>query len=214
MDKPEVGPNQGEAQADSTRQFLQRWGVIVTLTGLFITSGLTAYGLWIQNAALETQIRLLLEQSTATKQRATQLTIQDHALAAGVSNDLDQRNFQIQKLLFESPGLYAYFYGTANPKDLKKPDEMVRAQLIAEMFLDFMEAMHNPHIYALPEMKSGEKSWTVWDNYFRDLFKASKVMCNLVKDKSDWWSSPQIAYHSKCTCGNEVPNSSTVCTKP
>lgn len=57
------------------------------------------------------------EQSTATKQRTAQLTIQDHALAAGISNDLDQRNFQIQKLLFETPRLYAYFYSKAQPKD-------------------------------------------------------------------------------------------------
>lgn len=188
--------------------------MIVTLSGLLITNGLTVYGLWVQNAALETQNRLLLEQSTATKQRTAQLTIQDHALAAGISNDLDQRNFQIQKLLFETPRLYAYFYGEADPKTLKAPDEVVQAQLVAEMFLDFMEALHNPHIYALPGMKRGEESWTVWDNYFRDLFKTSKVICTLVKDKPHWWSSPQIAYHAKCTCKNPNHDPNIVCKSP
>ena len=117
-----------------------------------------------------------------------------------MSRDLDNHNLEIQKLLFQKPHLYAYFYKDADPRGLTSADDVVQAQLVAEMFLDFMDAFHNPHIDALPGMKKGEVFRAAWESYFSDLFTTSRVLCQLLKDKPDWWASPTTKHHSENTC--------------
>jgi hypothetical protein len=106
---------------------------------------------------------------------------------------ITQQGNYISQIFVDHPNLRPYFY---NSKPINNNDPNYNAVMsVCELYLDFIDSMHDDYVYALPGMEKNGKTRKYWDCYFKDMFASSPALCVYAVEKQHWYSPKAfIAY--------------------
>lgn len=172
-----------DCDCNKPRPYLDRWQVIASV-------------------ALSTVTIVFLYLAFQAQQQA--LEAQRNALTAQVFASIEQQNAEITKLIFANPKLRPYFDAGSPPSKAKK-ELRPQIEIIAEMYLDFIETFDNDFQRSLPGMELGGKYDAVWSTYFKDLFARSPALCERYLKTPDWYSPSMCEKYARFTCPCKRP---------
>ncbi len=172
-----------DCDCNKPRPYFDRWQVLATATFSFLTIVFLYLAFQAQQHALEAQ---------------------RNALTAQVFASIDQQNAEITKLIFANPKLRPYF-DAGLPPSKAKTELRPQIEIIAEMYLDFIETFDNDFLRSLPGMEPGGKYDAVWSSYFRDLFARSPALCERYLKTPDWYSPSMCEKYARFTCPCKRP---------
>lgn len=124
-------------------------------------------------------------QTEATKIQAT-------ATKSQVWQNLTMPGREISKILIDNPQLKPYFY---DAKPINKNDKnYTKSLLIAELYIDYIESFFDDYVYDLPKMDEGGEYRKMWEDYFMNVFLASPIMKQYLKENSQYYDKRMAKY--------------------
>lgn len=135
-----------------------------------------------------------------------QSVMMNRGVEAQTWQGITHSNDEILYVFVDHPELRPYFYDT---KELDENDPNYHAVLaVCELFLDFIDSMHDDYVYKLPGMEDGGKYREIWDLYFRDIFSSSPALRKYAKKKEQWYPKDEFGPYMSSydnTSNNESP---------
>ncbi len=118
-----------------------------------------------------------------------------------VLNKPDAINQLILEQIMQYPEIRKYFYEGAEIEQLilESPETRARVAIVSEMFIDFMESFVNTYYQSVPEMAGNGSFREAWEEYFKDMFETSPVLCLDYLAHPEWYENPDFPeYATRC----------------
>ncbi|MBK7674564.1 MAG: hypothetical protein IPJ27_07205 [Candidatus Accumulibacter sp.] len=143
----------------------------------------------------ENQTKVLDVQSRSLDSLNQSLQAQERALSNHNWQFLINQDAEISRVLMEHPELRPYFYASKPIND--KDKNFDRVILLADMYLDFVELFDKENIKRIIGSEDRQKYLGLWNNYFRDIFQSSPVLCSHYYEVKDWYMASVGEYAAK-----------------
>jgi hypothetical protein len=187
----------GEKSSRSRMTRYERWDIVISAIGL-IAIGFLIY----QTGIMREQTKTMVAQTENMTLQTQQLTesIEMTALA-----NIQNRDFEVNKILYENPNLQPYFYDKKPIAESDKNYNKVAA--LAGLRLDALGAFYDYSGYIREFRNPNNPAWEAWIRYIKDVFAKSPIMCKNLNNVKSYYTEEFVRFVGQgCPPANETPS--------